>query len=107
MRIVLVHNYYDKDHLKEVVEKMKKLSAPQIHAVLDEAHNQWQALEGCHRLRAAEILGLTPIIIPVEYSDDSIYTVVTYDGGDEYTIAEIVDGCYNNYSIDFTENEEE
>lgn len=101
MRIVLMHDDYDEDHLKEVIEEMKKLGAPQIHAVYDEAHNQWQALEGCHRLRATKILGLTPTIIPVEYSDDSIYTVVNYDNGDEYTIAEIVDSCFNNHFIDF------
>jgi hypothetical protein len=70
MRIALVHNHYDEGHLAEVIEEMKTLGAPTIKAVWMEVYNHWAALEGCHRIRAAKALGLTPEIDEVEYSDD-------------------------------------
>lgn len=79
------------DHLADVTEQMKRLGTPTIHAVWIEAHGVWQALEGCHRLRAAHALGLTPIIIPVEYSEEMMSTVLGYDGDEDYPISEICD----------------
>ena len=70
MKIALVHNHYDKEHLAAVIEEMKVIGAPVIKAVWMEVYNHWAALEGCHRIRAAKALGLTPEIDEVEYSDD-------------------------------------
>jgi hypothetical protein len=69
MKIALVHNHYDEAHLAAVIEEMKTLGAPVIKAVWMECYDHWAALEGCHRIRAAAALGLTPEIDEVEYSD--------------------------------------
>ena len=62
MKIQLVHRHYDEKHLTEVIEEMKKLGTPKIKAIWCAELDAWLALEGCHRLRAAFTLGLTPII---------------------------------------------
>lgn len=63
MKIVLLHNHYSKSHLAEVVEKMKRMGAPVIKAYeYDINEPVAQAIEGCHRLRACEILGIDPEI---------------------------------------------
>ena len=86
MRIALVHIHYDEDHLAQVIEEMKQLGAPKIHAVWMDCYGHWAALEGCHRIRAAKALGLTPEIIEVEYSDEMASTVPGYDGDEDYPI---------------------
>ena len=105
MRIALVHNHYDKSHLEAVKKEMVKKGAPVIHAVWMECFGHWQALEGCHRLRAAKELGLTPEIEEVEYCESTMLSdVVVYDGGEDYTIAEICDGGANVDIIEFDYN---
>ena len=69
MYIALVHDHYSEEHLAEVIEEMKKLGAPKIRAVWMECYDHWAALEGCHRIRAAKELGLTPEIIELDYDD--------------------------------------
>lgn len=101
MRIILVHDDYDENHLAEVTEKMKKLGAPEIRAVWVEAYGSWVALEGCHRLRAAKDLGLTPIIISVDWSESVTLISMGLDYQDPLTIAELVDRNYNNVEIEF------
>ncbi len=70
---------------------MKRLGPPKIHAVWMECYNHWQALEGCHRLRAAAELGLPPEIIEVDYSDEMCSTVEGYDGDEDYKISKVCD----------------
>lgn len=65
MQIALFHKHYNETHLEEVKAKMLKLGAPKIRAIWSEAYGVWMAVEGCHRLRAAEALGICPIIIDV------------------------------------------
>jgi hypothetical protein len=60
--IALFHKHYDKDHLNEVKEIMKEKGAPVIRAMWSDLYGMWLAVEGCHRIRAAKELGLTPII---------------------------------------------
>lgn len=67
MTIKLLHNHYDEKKLQAVIEEMKVLGAPVIHAIYD--GEIYAALEGCHRLRAAHALGLTPEIIEVTETD--------------------------------------
>lgn len=67
MKIALIHTEYRVSHLDRVVEQMKELGPPEIRAVWCEDRGFWAALEGCHRTRAADMLGLTPIIKPIDY----------------------------------------
>ena len=100
MKIILVHDDYDEQHLIAVKNEMQTLGAPKIHAVWMECYCAWQALEGCHRIRAAKELGLTPIIIPVEWSETrQVAEFVDFDN--DSTIEELCDRCYNCVQIDF------
>lgn len=103
MKIALVHDHYKPDHLAKVIEQMKAAGAPKIHAVWMECYDQYQALEGCHRIRAAKELGLIPEIIEVEYSDEMCSTIAGYDGDEDYTISSICDDCYKATVIEFEE----
>ena len=94
MRIALVHNHYDEGHLAAVIEDMRRLGAPTIKAVWMEVYNHWAALEGCHRIRAAKALGLTPEIDEVEYSDDPCAV-------DGMTVAEVADRSRESDVIEF------
>ena len=94
MRIALVHNHYDEAHLAVVIEEMKTLGAPVIKAVWMECYGHWAALEGCHRIRAAKALGLTPEIDEVEYSDDPCDV-------DGMTVAEVADRSRESDVIEF------
>lgn len=106
MRIALVHNHYDEKHLAEVKEQMKVLGAPRIHAVWMEGMGLWAALEGCHRIRAAYELGLTPEIIEVEYSDELVQNAFPgCDIEDELTVSEVADRAYRTKSFLFDEEE--
>jgi len=96
MRIALVHDHFDEAHLAEVIEEMKTLGAPTIKAVWMECFNHWAALEGCHRIRAAAALGLTPEIDEVEYSD----APCDVDG---MTVAEVADRSRESEAIEFEE----
>ena len=103
MRIALVHNHYDPEKLEKVIEQMKELGAPEIHAVWMECYGHWAALEGCHRIRAAKELGYIPEIIKVDYSDEMASTVISYDGGEDYAISEICDDSHRATIMEFEE----
>ena len=100
MTIILMHNHFDEKHLAEVIDEMRTLGAPVIRAVHIDG-DLWVALEGCHRLRAAEKLGLVPELDEVEFSD----TVTAFDLGldfqENYTVSELVDGYWGRASIEF------
>jgi hypothetical protein len=100
MRIALVHDHYSEEHLAQVMEEMKTLGAPKIHAVWHPAYGHWAALEGCHRIRAAKELGLTPEIIDVEYSEEMVSTVVGH-ADEDYPISEICDDSHRSTIIGF------
>jgi hypothetical protein len=103
MRIALVHDHYDVEHLAEVIEQMKTLGAPKIHAVWMPCYGHYAALEGCHRIRAAKELGLVPEIVEVEYSDKMCSTISGYDGDCDYSISEICDDSYRSVIVEFEE----
>jgi hypothetical protein len=56
MRIALVHNHYEQDHLDLVVKEMRTLGAPVLRAVWMDCWGMWAALEGCHRLQIIEFV---------------------------------------------------
>ncbi len=95
IEVKLLHSDYDKEHLAEVTEQMRHLGAPTIKAVV----NQWDqycAVEGCHRLRAALALGLVPTLEVVDYETGAM---LLYDESGDYQneqeMAEFVDGEYD------------
>lgn len=69
MRIIAL-NPVDDDHLERVINYMRTMGAPVIRAVWVELYDMWAAIEGSHRLAAAQELGLTPEIIPVPADTD-------------------------------------
>ena len=73
IQIALFHSHYSEEHLEAVKAEMQALGAPTIRAFWSEMHGIWLAVEGCHRLRAAAALGLTPNI--EELSIDGTITV--------------------------------
>jgi hypothetical protein len=101
--IALLHDHYDVDHLKAVVSDMRTMGAPIIRAV-DLGEGVWAALEGCHRIRAAAELGLTPVLVPVEYSEtvttDDLGMTADFDG-DTWTIAQLVDDAWQREIVRF------
>jgi hypothetical protein len=56
-------------HYKRVYAYMLEHGTPAIRAVYSEEYECWLAVEGSHRLAAAESLGITPEIIAVQWSD--------------------------------------
>jgi hypothetical protein len=69
MDIILYHKHYNKEHLNAVKAEMETLGAPTIKAIWSEVYGAWLAVEGCHRLRAAAELGITPNIDDVSEED--------------------------------------
>lgn len=62
-----LHAYFSQARLDQVVEKMRELGPPRIRAHRDAQSGTWFALEGTHRLRAAKLLGVAPIMVPVPW----------------------------------------
>jgi hypothetical protein len=102
MRIILPHTHYDADHLAQVVDVMEQAGSPRIKAVWVDAYESWVALEGSHRLRAAQQLGLTPRIQRIRYSGRMLSSIRGLDIEDDMTIAEWVDRvAVESVSLDF------
>lgn len=66
-RILIAPNKTNAKHLAEVVAEMQVLGTPTIRAYWD-GEKYW-AVEGSHRIAAANQLGLTPIIVEVDEDD--------------------------------------
>jgi len=102
MQIALIHKYFGPAHLEAVKAEMMVMGAPVIKAVWMECYGAWAALEGCHRIRAAQALGLIPEIEEIEYSDEITTEELGLDfGGDVWTVAEIADGVPHSAVIHF------
>ena len=102
MKIALVHEHYDEAHLEAVKNEMLVLGAPVIKAVWMECYNRFQALEGCHRIRAAKELRLTPVIEEVEYSEETRMSDIGCECEEDYAVSEIC-GDNKNFEIEFEE----
>ena len=65
MNIILKHNHFDGCKLAQIIEEMKIMGAPtiKVYQTENEYDEEFQAIEGCHRLRACKILGIEPIIV--------------------------------------------
>ena len=110
MRIYSIHAP-DTDHLASVIAEMRKLGRPTIEVV--DCGDYYQALEGSHRLAAAQALGLTPELIIHEQGDP--IDVDAYDWGQEnvwpeesYTAGEIAGHLFSAwYSVPYSFDDEE
>lgn len=89
MTIILLHKHYDDAHLSEVSKKMLELGAPVIRGIHDRTTGSFLALEGCHRIRAAKALGITPELVDVGIYDEDGY--IDFDAMEGLTINSLTD----------------
>jgi hypothetical protein len=103
MQVILLHDHYDRAHLEAVKAEMETLGAPTVKALYDAANDVWMALEGCHRIRAAHELGLTPEMVECDDDDMMIADLnLDWQSGDfDSTAAEAVENNLNNKYFDF------
>ncbi len=78
MTMIILVNDIDAGHLSEVKAEMAKLGSPKIRAI--DAGDHLIAIEGSHRLRAAEELGLAVEIETVD--EEGIIDLDTLDWDD-------------------------
>lgn len=98
MEIIII-NPTDSAHLAEVTAEMAERGAPTIQAVWMDVFGAWVALEGSHRLTAAEALGLEPEIAEVDYDEETtLADLGCDDSGDGFTVADICDSAYERYN---------
>jgi len=106
MEVVLYHDHYSEEHLEHVKKIMIKRGSPIIRCFYDDFNDLWFAVEGCHRLRAAKELNLTPIIKDISDQKTLIYQ---YDGNNIKVKlnSEFFDNWYDknhhNISINFND----
>lgn len=58
-----LHDHHSPSHLDHVVREMTRRGPPRIRAHHDAQTGAWFALEGTHRLRAAKLLGVAPVLV--------------------------------------------
>jgi len=75
MKIALIHNHYNEDHLEAIKTEMETLGTPTIRCIWSEVYDMWLAVEGCHRIRSAADLGLTPIIQDISETETVIIQI--------------------------------
>ena len=112
MEIALIHDHYSEEHLAEVRGAMATLGAPTIRAIWMDGYDMWAALEGCHRIRAAEQLGLVPVIEPIDYDDVCDMDCTDPELGLDLdnpgtTVADLVDDCHRRKTITFEDDDAE
>jgi hypothetical protein len=67
MIVVPLHEHFSPARLAMVVDKMRALGPPRIRAYFDAPTRAWFSMEGAHRLRAAKLLAVAPIMVPVRW----------------------------------------
>lgn len=101
MKILLAHDHYDEAHLEQVATEMQTMGAPTIKAVYMPCWDAYVALEGCHRIRAAKRLGLTPEIDEVEWSNTDLVMDMVIGIDFDGTIEQFCDTANSNEMIEF------
>ena len=95
MMIYTIHSPHP-DHLVEVVGEMRSLGSPAIRVV--DCGDYYAAIEGCHRIEAARLLGL-PISLDILDQDDLVdadsLDIPNLMAGETYTAGEIAGECYH------------
>lgn len=104
---ILIPNETSEAHLENVIAEMRNLGAPAIRAAWSENYGAWVALEGSHRIVAAQRLGLTPTIIqvPAETEEDFELEISSIDPDHDYghDLARFMDDAYNSPMVTFEE----
>jgi hypothetical protein len=67
MIVVPLHAHFRPEHLAHVEREMLRRGPPRLRGFFDCATGLWFAREGTHRLRAAERLGLAPIMVNIRW----------------------------------------
>ena len=67
MIVCPLHWYYSADHLAEVQAEMVRRGPPRLRGYLDEVSGAFLLREGTHRVRAAQRLGLVPVLVPIPW----------------------------------------
>jgi len=96
MAYIITINKPLENHLHTVIEQMIELGAPTIRVVFD--GQNYFALEGSHRVAAAEILGLTPELEIMEL-DEIMKHDISNDNltqWTEATVGEIFEATWGN-----------
>lgn len=62
-----LQSYYRPAHVDHVASEMLRRGPPQIRAYFDADIGAWFSSEGTHRLRAAERLGIPPVLISIPW----------------------------------------
>ena len=105
MQIALYHKHYTESHLEAVKAEMVELGTPTIRAIWSEMYGLWLAVEGCHRLRAAEALNLYPEIDDI--SDEDTVTIQNDDEDEIVSVAslleELQDSAWQAAIIEFAD----
>jgi len=85
------------DHLDEVVGEMRRMGSPTIRVV--DCSDFLVAIEGCHRIEAARILGI-PVNLDILAQDDLVEAdsidIDYFHPGETYTAGEIAGECYHS-----------
>lgn len=98
MRIILPHAHFDADHLAAVSAEMEVLGAPTIKAI--DCGEYFVALEGAHRIRAAQQLGLSVEIEEIEFDAEATTDDVVPGSYDDcHTLADIVDCAHQSVML--------
>ena len=105
MRIAVLHNHFDTEHLEHVVKEMRTLGAPTIRIYNLGFGDMYQALEGCHRLRACELLGVTPDFEMVDAEETVESLNLDFENGDDPAEIRVCEmGDWENYQIIINED---
>jgi hypothetical protein len=75
--INLLHHHFDTGHLEEVKAEMVALGSPTIRAI--EVAGDIYAVEGCHRLRAAQDLGIPVTLKMLDWDGAVDLDTMDYD----------------------------
>jgi hypothetical protein len=102
MKVIPPHRLPEENHLDAVTQEMERLGAPTLKAVWLDGYQAWMALEGSHRIAAAQALGLTPEIEEVEYDPEATTDeVVPGSYQDCLTLEELADRAWEIGAVEF------
>ena len=67
MIVCTLHWYFSPAHLADVEAEMMLRGPPRLRGYMDEQSGAFMLSEGTHRIRAAQSLGLTPVLVSIPW----------------------------------------
>lgn len=67
MIVCPLHWYYSPEHLDDVAAEMLLRGPPRLRGYLDTDAGAFLLREGTHRIRAAQRLGIVPVLVPIPW----------------------------------------